>query len=53
MTGVAFICTIASLLFGYLARNEWKDGRKAGFGVMFILQVLSVICVFLAIYMPM
>lgn len=52
MTGIAFICTIVSLLFGYLARNEWRDGRKAGFVVMFILQVLSVICVFLAIFMP-
>lgn len=52
MTAITVICTLVSLLFGYLAIRELKDGSRAGFTVMFILQVLSVACVVLSIYMP-
>ena len=52
MTGIAFICTAVSLLFGYLAKQELNEGHKGGFAVMLFLQVLSVACVFLAVYAP-
>lgn len=52
MTVIVILCTLISVLFGYLARTELKDGNKTGFALMLCLQVIAVACVFLAIFSP-
>lgn len=50
MIAVVILCTLISVLFGYLAKGELKDGNKTGFVLMLTLQIMSVACVFVAIF---
>ena len=50
MSVLVVICSLVSVLFGRLATNELKEGHKGEFALMLALQIISIACVFFAIF---